>query len=141
MNTKKPAVASICVFIAFQIMDFIIHGIVLSADYQLLGYLWRPDMMSKMWIMALSSLVMSVLFVYIFLKGYENKGIMEGVRFGIVAGLFMNVAGVFSQYAIYPIPFGLALKWFFYCMMEFMVAGIVVSLVYRPRKNKKQVPS
>lgn len=134
MNIRKIVLASIAVFIAFEVMDFIIHGVILSSVYASLAQVWRPDMMSKMWLMYFSTLVMSIMFVYIFIKGYENKGIAEGMRFGIVAGLFMNFIGVFGQYVMYPIPASLALKWFIYGMIEFIIAGIVVSLVYKPAK-------
>lgn len=132
MNVKRFILASLSVYITFQVLDFIIHGLILASTYQALPHLWRPDMMSLMWIMYLSSLFMSFVFVYIFAKGYENRGVPEGLRFGIVMGLFMNVIGMFSQYAMYPIPFSLTIQWFLYGMAEFIVAGIVVSAVYRP---------
>jgi hypothetical protein len=134
MNTKKMALATLAVFVAFEAMDYIIHSKILSPVYAQLAHLWRPDMMSKMWVMMLSTFVMSVMFVYIFSKGYENKGIAEGARFGIAAGLFMNFIGVFGQYFMYPIPFSLAVKWFIFGMLEFVVAGIAAALVYKPVK-------
>jgi hypothetical protein len=135
MNIKRFILASIAVFVTFQALDFIIHGLILMSTYQSLTHLWRPDMMSLMWIMYLSSFFMSFMFVYIFTKGYENRGIMEGLRFGVVIGLFMNVVGMFSQYAMYPIPFSLTMQWFLYGMAEFIIAGIVAAAVYRPAEK------
>lgn len=134
MNTKKMVLASLAVFVVFEALDYFIHGVILSPVYAQLAYIWRPDMMSKMWLMALATLVMSVMFVYIFIKGYENKGIAEGVRFGIVAGLFMNFIGMFGQYVMYPLPLELAVKWFVFGMLEFIAAGIVVAGIYKPAK-------
>jgi len=134
MNVKKMVLASIAVFIGFQVMDYVIHGVILSPVYKSLAHIWRPDMMPKMWIMTLSSSIMSVFFVYIFIKGYENRGIMEGARYGIIAGLFMNVIGMFSQYVMYPIPFSLSVKWFIYGMVEFIVCGVIAALIYKPKR-------
>ncbi len=134
MNRKKMVLASLWVFLAFEVMDYFIHSVILSPIYTQLAYLWRQDMMSKMWLMALSTLVMSVMFAYIFIKGYENKGIAEGVRFGIVTGLFMNVIGMFGQYVMYPIPLSLVAKWFVFGMLEFIIAGIVAAITYKPAK-------
>jgi hypothetical protein len=134
MNTKKMFLASIAVFLTFQITDFIIHGCILMPTYQALTSVWRSDMMSKMWILRLSSLVMSFFFVYIFIKGYENKGLMEGVRYGVVMGLFMNVIGMFSQYVMYPIPLSLALQWLCFGMIQSIIAGAITALVYRQKK-------
>ncbi len=68
MNIKRYLLASLVVFITFQALDFVIHNIILMKAYQSLSALWRPDMMSLMWVMYLSSAIMSLLFVYI-LKG------------------------------------------------------------------------
>jgi len=133
MNLKRMVVASVMVFIAFQVMDFFVHGKLLVPVYKTLTHLWRPDMMAKMWIYQISSFIMSILFVYIFTKGYENKGILEGARFGLITGLFMNVVGVFGGYAMYPIPFSLALMWFAFGMAQFIICGVIAALVYRPK--------
>ena len=131
MNMKNMSIGTIIVFIVFQALDFLIHGIILEKTYQSLAHIWRPEMMSMMWIMYCVSFCISILFVYIFIKGYENKGWIEGLRYGIILGLFMNIAGAFNTYVIYPIPFDLALKWFIYGVLEFVLAGIILSIVYK----------
>ncbi len=91
-------------------------------------------MMDKMWIMHLTSLFLSFLFVYIFTKGYEGKGVGEGVRYGLLIGLLMNGVGAFNQYVIYPVPFKLAVQWFIFGTLEFIIAGIITALIYRPEE-------
>ncbi|OHD72029.1 MAG: hypothetical protein A2W19_03555 [Spirochaetes bacterium RBG_16_49_21] len=132
MNVKRFIIASIVVYIVVQVLDFIIHGLILADTYKTLANVWRPDMMSLVWIFYAAGLVFAVLFVYIFIKGYEGKGILEGVRYGAIMGLFMNVIGMFGQYVMYPIPFLLSLQWFIYGMIEFIIAGMVVAAIYRP---------
>ena len=132
MNVKRFIIASIVVYIVVQVLDFIIHGLILADTYKTLANVWRPDMMSLIWIFYVAGLVFAVLFVYIFIKGYEGKGILEGVRYGAIMGLFMNVIGMFGQYVMYPIPFLLSLQWFIYGMIEFIIAGMVVAAIYRP---------
>ncbi len=134
MNIKRYLLASLGAFVTFQLLDFVIHSVILMKTYQELSSLWRQDMMSYMWVMYLASAIMTLLFVYIYTKGYEGKGAMEGFRFGLIIGLFMQVPGVFGQYTVYPIPFNLALQWFFYGLVEFILAGIVVSLIYKPKE-------
>ena len=135
MNVKKLILAVVAVFVLMQITDYIIHNLILSSTYQALVNLWRPDMMSLMWLMTLTSLFFSFMFVFIFTKGYEGKGIWEGVRYGLIIGLLMNVVGMLNQYAVYPIPFILVIQWFIYGMVQFIIAGIVTSLIYKPEKK------
>jgi len=132
VNIKRFVAASLAVFVVSQILDFLIHGVILKATYESLKQLWRPDMESKMWIMYLVGFITSFLFTYIFVKGYEGKGILEGVRFGVVIGLFTSIPMAYGTYAMIAIPYSLALQWFAYGMVETIVMGIVVALVYKP---------
>ncbi|MEJ2628987.1 MAG: hypothetical protein P8078_10565, partial [bacterium] len=74
MNGKRFLLASIIVFIVFEALNFVIHGLILAGAYEATMELWRADMNQKMWIIYLGDLVRAFLFVYIFIKGYENKG-------------------------------------------------------------------
>lgn len=137
MNTKRFVFAGLAVFIAGFIMDWIIHGIILKGAYESLISIWRPEeeMNSMMWIWYVGSLIFSFLFVYIFTKGYENKGIMEGVRYGLLIGLLMVLFGNLAQYAMYPLPFSLVWKWFVFGMIEFIIFGIITAAIYKPAKK------
>jgi hypothetical protein len=134
MNVKRFLIAVVLVFAAFQIMDIFVHGFLLMKSYEALAQVWRPNLMSLTWIMYGTGLVFAILFVYIFIKGYEGTGILEGVRFGIVAGLFVNVAGALNQYVIYPLPFVLVVQWLVYGTIECVIAGAIAAAAYRERE-------
>ena len=134
MNKKRFIIASIVIFVAILLLDMLEHGVVLMRAYEETTSLWRENMNTLMWIMWLGNIVFSFLFVFIFIKGYENKGISEGIRFGIIIGLLINVAGIFSQYVIYPLPFLMALQWFVYGMIRFVIYGVLTALIYKPTK-------
>ena len=133
MNIKKLLVATLVVFITLQILDFVIHGLILMSTYDSLQTVFRPDMADKMWIMYVTGLIFSFLFVYIFTKGYEGKGIVEGAKYGLLIGLIVHLVGAYNQYAVYPLPYHLVMKWFVFGTIEVVIAGIVLSLVYKPK--------
>ncbi len=133
MNVKRFLLAALAVFVTFQVTDYIVHMLILSETYASIPEVWRPDMMDKMYIMYITGAVLAILFTYIFAKGYQGKGIMEGVRYGLVIGLLMTIVGSFNQYAVYPLPYELVLQWFLYGLVQFIIAGIVVSLIYKPK--------
>jgi len=132
MNRKRFIWASIVVFLAFEIIDAIVHLGILSKEYEALRPMWRPDLMSKIWIFPVGSLVLAFLFTYIFVKGYENKGIAEGVRYGLIIGLFATIPYAFYEYAMFPFPFSLCLQWFIYGMIEYIICGIIAAAIYKP---------
>ena len=133
MNVKRFLAGGLAIFVVFQICDFIIHGLILGDIYMSMTNVWRPDMMSLMWIMYVSSFIFSYLMMYIFVKGYEDRGILEGVRFGILIGLMTYILGAFYQYALYPLPLSLVLKWAGYGFVEYILAGITAAAIYRPK--------
>lgn len=133
MNTKRFILASIAVFVAYEIIDSIVHALILCGTYETLKDIWRPDMEQKMWIMYIAVLFFSFLFVYIFTKGYENKGIAEGIRYGLLIGLLINI-GMFYQYVVYPLPLTLVVQWFIYGMIQYIICGIIASIIYKPIK-------
>ena len=135
MNIKRFIIAGFTIFVSFQVLDFFVHQVILASAYQTLINVWRPDMMEKMWVMTLSSLILSFLFVYIFTKGYAGEGIIEGVRYGLLIGLFMNIPAMLNQYVVYPIPFSLVSQWFLFGTIEFILCGVIVSLIYKPKAN------
>ncbi len=132
MNIKRFIIAAIAVFIAIVVLNYVVHSVILMATYESLKEIWRPDMMEKMWIMWITDLVFAFLFTYIFTIGYEGKGWLEGLRYGILIGLIVPVIGAFNQYAVYPLPFTLAIQWAVYGFIKAIILGIIASLIYKP---------
>lgn len=135
MNIKRLIIASLSVFAAFQVFDILEHSLILGPLYMEMTNIWRPNMMELMWVMFLTSCVFSFAFVYIFTRGYENKGIMEGVRYGFYIGILMNVVGIFNQYVVYPIPLFLAVYWFLFEMVRYVIYGMITAAVYKPAES------
>jgi len=138
MNCKRLIIASLVIFVVLSAMSYVVDNVILMSTYESLKQLWRADteMMSKMWIVYVFSLLFSFLFTYIFVKGYEAKGILEGVRFGIIIALFVAVPMAHSMYVIIPIPYSLALQWSVFGLIEMLAAGILVAAIYKPAPAK-----
>jgi hypothetical protein len=137
MNTKKFVLAFILVFVLVEITNYIIHmailGPVYASDEVKVLFRTQEEMMDKLWIMYILDLVWSFFFVFFFVKGYENKGIFEGLRFGLYIALFFYLVSVYGQYTVYPIPYYLALQWFLYGLVQALILGAAAALVYKPK--------
>lgn len=134
MDTKKYVIASGVVFVVYEILSLLIHRVLLDGAYQATASVWRPEaeMHANFPIMLVTAFIISFLFVFIFAKGYEGKGIMEGVRYGLWIGLLMSIPMAFNSYATLPIPMSLAIKWFVYGVIRFIILGIVAAGIYKP---------
>ena len=135
MDKKKFAISFVAVYVVYQFLNYLIHGVWLSATYAMLADTWRPDIDSKLWILFITSAVWCLFFCYIYVRGCEGKGIVEGVRYGVIMGLFFGIPHFYDQYALYPVPYMLALKWFLSWMVVTIICGIVVALIYKPAED------
>ncbi|HEX7046568.1 MAG TPA: hypothetical protein VF275_03215 [Gammaproteobacteria bacterium] len=126
----------VVVYVVGYAVNFLIHGVLLDGTYTALADLWRPEqeMMDLMWIMFLTSIVFVFAFCYIYTKGHEGKGIMEGVRYGLLMGLFTSTPMAFDSFVMYPVSFNLALIWFVTGIVQWIIAGAIFASIYKPGK-------
>lgn len=129
---KKVLLGFFVVYLGMNVLNMIIHMGLLSGIYHTEGMmrLMRPESEGMMWIYFVTSLVASYFFVLIFSKGYEGKGLGEGVRYGLYVGLLISTPMAYDSYASYPLPYTLALQWFIYSVIEYVILGILVAMVF-----------
>jgi len=140
MNQKKFWIAFIVIFVVYEITNFIVHGLILGPAYMSddVAPLFRPQevLESTSWLRLFTELVWSFFFIFIFVKGYENKGILEGVKFGIYIGLFYSFVWAYQSYWMYPMPYSLALEWFIFGLIQCVILGIIAAMVYKPKPSE-----
>lgn len=132
MNVKRYVIAVIAVFIFTFAYDFVVHGVLLADTYKSLGNLWRPeaDMQALMPLMAVAQILLAAIFTFIFTRHYEGNGVGEGLRYGLYAGLLLGAPQV-ASYVWMPVPVSLTATWVGGVVLWGILAGIVVSLVYK----------
>ncbi len=137
MNWKRLFLAALAGYIFLQLSDFVFHGSMMSQTYEALAQsgVFRPEaeMIQYTWLMLLTGIVFSFFFTFIFARGYEGKGISEGIRFGLYITLFWVFVNAFNSFAIYPLPYSLAWMWILIGFIQMIIMGIIVSLVYKPK--------
>jgi len=129
---KKTWIGFVAVFVTIAVLDFIVNMVLLSSTYQdeSMKQLWRSQAEMKVWLFYVVYLFVAFFFSLIFSKGYEGKGIMEGMRYGFYVGMMMAVPMAYGSYAAMPITYALAFQWFIYGLIEYVIAGIVLALVW-----------
>ena len=89
-----------------------------------------------MWLQWITLLFYSFFFVYIYAKGYEGKGVLEGVRYGLIIWGFLSIPSIYGQYMAYPLPYFLTLQWLFLDLIMLVILGILVAVLYKPIEEK-----
>jgi hypothetical protein len=132
VNTKRLGMLIGAIFIWVFASDFVVHGMLLKDTYQATAHLWRTEseMQSMFGYMLFGQFLVAAFFSLIFVKGYESKGLAEGLRFGILAAGFLT-GPLFIEYAVSPLPMSLLLSWTVANLFQSIGAGAVASVVYR----------
>jgi len=131
---KKVLIGAVVVFVVLEVLDFLIHGVILASSYSATPDIWRPDMMDVKWILHIVKIVIAFFFALIFSKGYEGKGVVEGIRYGLYVGIMMGVGMAYGTYTMIAISSALAFQWFLFSVFEYIIAGIGVAMVYGKRQ-------
>ena len=127
---KRFLLTALAVLVVHEVLGFVIHQVLMTPYYQETYALWRMPEEINMGLIYLVAVIWSLLFTYIFTKGYEGKGPMEGIRYGLLVGLLISVPMAFSTYAVQPITLSLAIAWFVYGTVQVVACGLAAALVY-----------
>lgn len=132
MNRNKFLVASFGAAVFLMLYGYTMYGVLL-ADYVARispqGSMLPPESQS-IGLIILGCLVQGLGLTLIFIKGYEGGGPMEGVRFGLLLGVF-----IFGMYllmsGVSPYTLRAAVTFAIIDTIMYMGAGVVIALLYR----------
>ena len=137
MNTKSYAITSLVVFLYLFLINFLFHGLIMNSAYEpLLGSLLRAEGESGaffVW-MSVGYVVLGFLLCYVFVRGYEGRGIGEGVRFGLIVGALLSIPTRLIHYAVQPWPANIIISWIIGDLVIYIIAGVLMAMIYRPEE-------
>jgi hypothetical protein len=131
---KKMALAWALVFVAWMVGSFLVHGVLLRADYMQLSGLFRTDADQQRFfpIMLLAHVVLAGAFVWIYARGVEAKPwLAQGLRFGVAVALLTIVPTYLIYFAVQPLPAAVVMKQIIGDGVLLLILGSIVAWVYR----------
>jgi len=128
---KKTILSILAVFIAWSVMDYVIHGVILRSSYAATASLWRPMGEMKTSLMYFSVMIASITFVLIYSLLISRKGISTGLKYAALFGLSAGVPMGYGSYSVMPIPYHMAFTWCFGSVVEAMVGGLILGWILR----------
>lgn len=135
-NVKNWLFNGVVVGVLYLGLDMFFHNYCLQKIYQDNFQFFRPldSMMTLRWWGYLGYLLFGLLFSCIFSQGYEAaKGKMiQGLRFGLLIGLFFWGSHLLLSYPYMPWPNSLYFGWFAIGVFEFALLGLILGLVHKP---------
>ena len=128
---KKTLLAIVAVFVSWQVLDFVIHNVILSSTYAATQELWRPMEEMKMGLMMFVSIVSAACFVLVYNWFFKEKNMMTGMKYGLIFGIGVGISMGYGTYSVQPILYSTALGWLLGTVVETTIAGLITGLIIK----------
>ncbi|HZS69530.1 MAG TPA: hypothetical protein VFA72_20645 [Burkholderiales bacterium] len=131
---KRFLLAWLVVFIAWFIGSFIVHGVLLHADYAQLANLFRKESEAQNFLplMILAHLIMSGAFVWIYARGVEPRPWLgQGIRYGVAIVLLTTLPLYLIYYVVQPMPGATVVKQIVFDGILVLILGAIAAFMYR----------
>ncbi|MFQ5547529.1 MAG: hypothetical protein ACE5FV_04500 [Woeseia sp.] len=133
---KKFLISWLVIFVVWMAGSFIVHGLLLQADYGALPNLMRTETETQAlfhW-MVLAHILLAGAFVWIYNRGKEDKPwVQQGIRFGIAIAVLAAIPTYMVYYVVQPTPGILAIKQMIFESVLIVILGIVVAFLNKPQ--------
>lgn len=135
MNVQRYILASIIVFAFMLVIDWLFHGVILSGWYNEILQLHRTGAYGGIYLfwLIIGFLLLSFGFCFIFTKGYQNKGIGEGLRYGFYVGIAFSISTILIAFAVMPFPTKWIIAWIIGNLIILILAGMILAAIYKPK--------
>ena len=133
---KTFFIAWVIVFVVWMAGSFLVHGLLLHADYEKLSGLFRPEADAQKYfpLMILAHVIMAGAFAWIYARGVETRPWLgQGLRYGAAVALLTVVPWYTIYYVVQPMPGMHVVKQIVFDGILMLVLGAVVAFVYRRR--------
>ena len=132
----RPLVAALAILVAWTLLDFLLHRLLLASIYDASPSLWRPlDQMNVTLIYAVILVLIGV-FVGIYKFLVRPKSLRTGLLLGAFLGLALGASAGFGTFIHMPIPLALAWGWFIGGWLKGLAAGAIVGAVIISPKDR-----
>jgi hypothetical protein len=128
---KKFGLAVLAIFVSWEVIDFILHGVILQGAYEATASLWRPMEEMKTVLMIIVVLLAAIAFAWIYYSMIGTKSMYTGVKYGLIFGFGIGVSMGYGTYSVMEIPYFMAFAWFLGSVIEGAVGGFLLGLIVK----------
>jgi hypothetical protein len=134
---KRFWICGLVMFFAAMLLAFVVHALLLGADYDALGPLYRDAEDGRRhfpW-MLLAHALIGFAMTWIFARGFSGPeaSLAQGLRFGFAMALFSTIPGYLIHYAVQPLPPALVAKQVVFGTLSMLLLGALLAWL-QPRR-------
>jgi hypothetical protein len=137
MNYKKFLIAFLAAGVVMNIIDFLVHGLILQSTYQAYPSLFNPMGTFNIGWFIFGDFVAAAVFVWVYNRVFDSFG--GGIRGGLMYGLYAGILICFPAFLFFHLifvsfPYSLSWIWTIYGIVAYAILGIVVGVLYRKQE-------
>jgi len=135
MNYGRLVIAAIAATVVDMVYGFVVYANLLKSEFARYPEIYRSGevQMAYFLYMVCGLLLATLVASYIYAKGYEGgSGIQEGMRFGVLLGLFGGAAYSLVNYSVMNLGRRITGEMAIAGLVEWTILGIVIGAVYKP---------
>jgi|ERR1700687_2092216 len=130
---KKCIISAVVMFVMAWALSFVVHGILLGADYSVTAGMRPPAEAQKLILfIILAQALFGIAFAWIYVQGKEDKPwLAQGIRFGIAVAFLTVIPTYLIYHVVTPVPLVLALKQIAFDTVRVVLMGVVLAWINR----------
>lgn len=128
---KRILLATVAIFVAWEVLDFVIHGLILREAYAASPGLWRPMADMKMGLMFIVGAIAAFCFAGVYGWLVRPKTLNAALKFGLLFGVGAGVSMGYGSFAVMPIPYVMAFTWFAGTLVQALLGSLLAGLIIR----------
>lgn len=128
---KRTILAVVAVFLAWSLLDVVIHQLILMGEYGATADHWRPPDEIMIGLIYVVTLISAGVFVSIYKLLICRKEMGRAVQYGLLFGVAVGIGMGYGSYAVMPLTHKIALVWFLGTVVQGGVAGALMGLIVK----------
>ena len=128
---KRTILAVVAVFLAWSLLDVVIHQLILMGEYGATADLWRPPDEIMFGLIYLVTLISAGVFVSIYKLLICRKELGRAVQYGLLFGAAIGIGMGYGSFAVMPFTHTIALAWFLGTVVQGGVGGALMGLIVK----------
>lgn len=128
---KRFILAVVAVFLAWSLLDIVIHQVILMGEYGATADLWRSPDEIMIGLIYVVTLISAVVFVSIYKFLICRKDLGRAIQYGLLFGVAIGIGMGYGSYAVMPLTHTIALVWSLGTVVQGGVAGALLGLIVK----------
>ena len=129
--SRKCIISAIVMFVMAWALSFLVHGVLLSADYAVTQGMRPPaEAQARIAWLILAQAIFGIAFAWVYVQGKEDKPwLAQGIRYGIAVAALTVVPTYLIYYVVTPIELTVAIKQIVYDTIRVLLMGVVLAWI------------